>query len=89
MTRVAAAAIDIYSMVATLSRATYVLNRAGAEGNHDKKIVALLVRQSTRRVKENLARANAGDNTEIDLIASIANDVSKNQGLVQQHPLNI
>ncbi|KAE9547377.1 hypothetical protein FO519_009411 [Halicephalobus sp. NKZ332] len=89
LTRLASAAIDIYSMVAALSRATYVLNKAGAEGNHDKKIVGLLVRQATRRVKDNLSRANAGDNTEIDLIASIANDVCKNQGLIQQHPLNI
>lgn len=76
-------------MVAVLSRATYVLNKSGAQGEHDKKIVAFFVRQATRRVKENLERANAGDDTEVGLISAISNEVCKNEGMVQQHPLNV
>lgn len=76
-------------MVASLSRATYVLNKSGAEGAHDKKIVALLVRQATQRVRNNLAAADRGDETEIGLISTISGEICKNQGLVQQHPLNL
>uniref|UniRef100_A0A7E5A176 Very long-chain specific acyl-CoA dehydrogenase, mitochondrial n=1 Tax=Panagrellus redivivus TaxID=6233 RepID=A0A7E5A176_PANRE len=89
LTRVADAAIDIYSMVCVLSRATYVLNKQNGNAPHDKKIVELFTRQAVRRVRANLARASAGDDKEVGLIHDIATEISANGGLVQQHPLNL
>ena len=89
LTRVADAAIDIYSMVCVLSRATYSLSKSGASGTHEKKIVELFVRQATRRVRQNLSRVNAGDETEIQLIRDLSKDVCSNHGLVRQHPIDV
>ncbi|KAH7722958.1 Protein ACDH-12 a [Aphelenchoides avenae] len=85
--RVANAAIDIYSMAAVLSRASYVLEKGDAP--HDLEIAQLFASQASKRALENLKVAKSPSDTQIKLISGIANAVSRNEAMIQKHPIDV
>ncbi|KAI1719984.1 acyl-CoA dehydrogenase, middle domain-containing protein [Ditylenchus destructor] len=88
--RVANAAIDIYSMVAVLSRASYVIAKSGLEqSTHDQQIAQLFVRQASKRAMANLKEAATPSVTGTRLIGEIAKSVCDNGAMIQKHPLSI
>uniref|UniRef100_A0A1I7YGC3 Very long-chain specific acyl-CoA dehydrogenase, mitochondrial n=1 Tax=Steinernema glaseri TaxID=37863 RepID=A0A1I7YGC3_9BILA len=87
--RVANAAIDIYSMIAVLSRCTRTLNSAGGDPNHEKQIAELYIRQASRRAIEQLKQADGANIDDLPFITNIAKDVCKNQALPQTHPIDV
>uniref|UniRef100_A0A915DUG1 Acyl-CoA dehydrogenase/oxidase C-terminal domain-containing protein n=1 Tax=Ditylenchus dipsaci TaxID=166011 RepID=A0A915DUG1_9BILA len=88
--RVANAAIDIYSMVAVLSRASYAISKKGdGSALHDQQIAQLFVKQASKRALENLREAAAPSVTGTRLIEEIAVSVCDNQAMIQKHPINI
>ncbi|KAK0412275.1 hypothetical protein QR680_006126 [Steinernema hermaphroditum] len=89
VTRVANAAIDIYSMVAVLSRCTRTLNSTDGDSNHEKQIAELFVRQASRRAVKQLKETDGATLSNLSLITSIAKDVCKNQALPQVHPIDV
>ncbi|KAK0393344.1 hypothetical protein QR680_000161 [Steinernema hermaphroditum] len=89
VSRVAQAAIDIYSMIAVLSRCTRTLNSAGGDQNHEQQIAELFVRQASRRAIEQLKEADGATLDDLPYITSIAKDVCKNHALNQVHPIDV
>ncbi|TMS33817.1 hypothetical protein L596_001509 [Steinernema carpocapsae] len=89
VTRVANAAIDIYSMIAVLSRCTRTLNSAGGNGEHEQQIAELFVEQAARRAIDQLKEADGATLDDVPRIESIADAICKNQGLIQTHPIDV
>lgn len=82
--------MDIYSMVAVLSRCSYAIAK-GEEGKtlHEQQIAQLFVRQASNRVLANLKEAAFPSSTGIRLIETIAQDVCDNQQMIQKHPVEV
>ncbi|KAK5978148.1 Very long-chain specific acyl-CoA dehydrogenase [Trichostrongylus colubriformis] len=87
--RVADAAIDIYSMIATLSRCTHSCNNKAASAPHEKDIANYFCSIASRRTLSNLKEAANGNEYDVNLITSIATAVCKNGGLPTQHPVDV
>jgi len=87
--RVANAAIDIYSMVAVLSRCSYALEKGIDSSPHEKQIVELFIRQASKRALANLTQAATPSETEMKIIKGLSEEVCNNEAMVQSHPINI
>ncbi|KHJ85760.1 acyl-CoA dehydrogenase protein [Oesophagostomum dentatum] len=87
--RVADAAIDIYSMIATLSRCTNSCKKNASSASHEKEITTYFCNIASRRAMTNLKEAAGGREKDIELIHSIASTVCKNGGMPQQHPIDL
>ncbi|VDM66929.1 unnamed protein product [Strongylus vulgaris] len=87
--RVADAAIDIYSMIATLSRCTNSCKKNVASAAYEKEIAVYFCDIASRRSLNNLREAGGSHESEIRLISSIASTVCRNGGMPQQHPTDI
>uniref|UniRef100_A0A915EDI9 Acyl-CoA dehydrogenase/oxidase C-terminal domain-containing protein n=1 Tax=Ditylenchus dipsaci TaxID=166011 RepID=A0A915EDI9_9BILA len=88
--RVANAAIDIYSMVAVLSRASYAIaNNSSGNVLHDQQIAQLFVGQASKRALASLKETDGSNTNETDLIGKIAVAVCDKQAMIQKHPINI
>ncbi|EYC19538.1 hypothetical protein Y032_0024g922 [Ancylostoma ceylanicum] len=87
--RVADAAIDIYSMIATLSRCTNSCKKNASSAAHEREIATYFCNIASRRALNNLKEAGGGYEKDIKLIASIATAVCKNGGMPQQHPVDV
>ncbi|CAD5216532.1 unnamed protein product [Bursaphelenchus xylophilus] len=86
--RLADAAIDIYSNMAVLSRASYVLNQ-DKDATHDLKIAQLYSQNASRRIQKNLKEASSVGSNELNLISTIAKQVTDNEGLVHKHIIDV
>lgn len=87
--RVADATIDIYSMIATLSRCTYSCKRDTANAMHEREVANYFCSLASRRAMRNLSEAGGGGEKDVQLISSIAVAVCKNSGLPSQHPIDV
>ncbi|MFQ5766507.1 MAG: acyl-CoA dehydrogenase family protein [Acidobacteriota bacterium] len=71
--RFADAAIDLYGMLATLSRTTDRLEKAGPDGaSRELKMTRLFCKQAWRRVRRNLAQITRHDDDLINEVAEMA-----------------
>ncbi|KAK6043667.1 acyl-CoA dehydrogenase protein [Cooperia oncophora] len=89
LVRVADAAIDIYCMIATISRCTHSCKKNAASAAHEKEIASYFCSIASRRTMQNLKEAAKGNEHDVKLITSIATAVCKNGGLPQQHPVDV
>ncbi|KAK6047407.1 acyl-CoA dehydrogenase family member 9 [Cooperia oncophora] len=96
--RVADAAIDIYSMIATLSRIrrsryfqvhSLMQKNNAASASHERDIANYICSTASRRTMDNLKQAANGNEYDVNLITSIATAVCNNGGLPQQHPIDV
>uniref|UniRef100_A0A914X7Y4 Very long-chain specific acyl-CoA dehydrogenase, mitochondrial n=1 Tax=Plectus sambesii TaxID=2011161 RepID=A0A914X7Y4_9BILA len=88
--RIADAAIDIYSMVAVLSRCSHALEQNAPSMKHEQEIVDVFCKQASKRVMVNLQALKSDDSKkEFKQLAAMAEAVCKNGSLVQQHPLGV
>lgn len=88
LNRVADAAIDIYGMVAVLSRASRSLERNHSSAQHELELTKVFCDEACERVAVNLR--DATDSKAIqkyNSLARISKDVVTNNGPLQQHPL--
>uniref|UniRef100_A0A1I7WRI3 Very long-chain specific acyl-CoA dehydrogenase, mitochondrial n=1 Tax=Heterorhabditis bacteriophora TaxID=37862 RepID=A0A1I7WRI3_HETBA len=87
--RVADAAIDIYSMIAVLSRCSHSCNKKVESATHETDIAKFYVDIASRRTMDNLKQASSNCEKQINLITTIAKDVCKNGGMPLQHPIDV
>lgn len=88
--RLAEAAIEIYSMVASLSRCTKSIAANLPSAEHEKALVHLICHLASCRVSDQLAEIKSSqDQRSFEIIAQISRDVCKNQDLLHQNPLGI
>uniref|UniRef100_A0A915KA83 Very long-chain specific acyl-CoA dehydrogenase, mitochondrial n=1 Tax=Romanomermis culicivorax TaxID=13658 RepID=A0A915KA83_ROMCU len=87
--RMAEAAMDIYAMVAVLSRATMTMQRNLPSANHEKILVDFICQNAHTRVLNNLQQviSSPKDDKIYGMIHEISKQVCANQGLIHQHPL--
>jgi very long chain acyl-CoA dehydrogenase len=89
LVRVADAAIDIYSILAVLSRCTYSINHKASSASHETDIVKYFVDTASKRVLDNLKQATGDTDSSVSLIAKISKEVCANKSMPQQHPTTI
>jgi len=89
LVRVADAAIDIYSIVCVLSRATYALNKDKNAAKHDLEVAQLFARTASKRIQDNLKEAANPNSKDLKQIEGIARQIYENNGLVHRHPIDI
>ncbi|KAI6184255.1 hypothetical protein M3Y97_00576400 [Aphelenchoides bicaudatus] len=87
--RVANAAIDIYSIAAVLSRATYALSQNQEAAKHDLEVAQLFTRSATKRIQRSLSEASNPNEKDLKQIETIASQVYENGGLAHRHPIDI
>ncbi|KAJ1349803.1 hypothetical protein KIN20_005457 [Parelaphostrongylus tenuis] len=87
--RVADAAIDIYCMIATLSRCTHSCKNNVASAAHERDIATYFCTAASHRALNNLKQAAKANESEVKLVSAIASAVCKNGGLPQQHPVDV
>jgi len=86
--RFADAAIDIFGMVAVLSRASNALTNGTVSAEHEKQLAQIFVSEASLRTARNLKSCRDHDNITNDKLKSkIANEIISEQGVVAQHPL--
>lgn len=86
--RVADAAIDIYTMVATLSRATRSLNENAPSAEHEKMIAQLWCSEASGRVTRNLKALRSSESSaNFGRMASISQQLVQNGAAVPEHPV--
>jgi hypothetical protein len=89
LVRIANAAIDIYTSVTVLSRATYALKRNPEAAKHDAQIAQLFCRSAAKRIQRNLADAANPDPNDLKQIQAIARQTFENGSLVHRHPIDL
>ncbi|KAL5005335.1 hypothetical protein ScPMuIL_018791 [Solemya velum] len=86
--RVAESAIDIYGMVAVLSRASRSLNEHHASASHEAMICEVFCDEAAGRIKTNLQATSQSNCLEnYKKMATISQEVISSGGPIQQHPL--
>lgn len=87
-TRLADAAIDLFGMVAVLSRASKALSESSESAAHEKKMAKLFVSEASLRMARNLKSCRNAENITNDSLKSeLAKDVIEGLGVVAKHPL--
>ncbi|XP_074657519.1 very long-chain specific acyl-CoA dehydrogenase, mitochondrial-like [Tubulanus polymorphus] len=88
LNRLADAAIDIYAMVAVISRSSRSLTQNQTTAQHEANIANVFCDEARIRVKSNLGILTSGMyKRNFEKLALISKDVVENGGVVQQHPL--
>jgi len=88
LNRMAEAAIDIYGMVAVLSRASRALAEGHESAKHEKHMADVWCYEASGRVRHNIAQlTRAQDSNNFKKMAEISQNVITKEGLVQPHPL--
>ncbi|PIK52677.1 putative very long-chain specific acyl-CoA dehydrogenase, mitochondrial [Apostichopus japonicus] len=86
--RVAEAAIDIYGMVATLSRTSRSLSEGVASSEYEANICNVFCNEASERVSGNLRSLKSSTQRgNYQKISSIAQEMVKNGEVCQKHPL--
>jgi len=88
MNRIAESAIDLYGMVAVLSRATRALKENHESAQHEKQMADIWCFEASNRIRDNLRMVSSGKHiSNFKQLADVSNSVVTNEGLVQPHPL--
>ncbi|XP_070538054.1 very long-chain specific acyl-CoA dehydrogenase, mitochondrial-like [Ptychodera flava] len=86
--RVADAAIDIYGMVAVLSRASRSLQEGQSSADHERHLCQVFCNEASDRVAENLSAVKSSTQIgNFEKLSVIAQEVVKKGGVVPEHPL--
>ncbi|XP_071503962.1 very long-chain specific acyl-CoA dehydrogenase, mitochondrial-like [Diadema antillarum] len=86
--RLADAAIDIYAMVATLSRASRSLSEGVPSAEHEKHLCQLFCSEASDRVSANLKALRSAESKEnFGRMASISQQLVQSGSVVPDHPL--
>jgi len=86
--RLAEAAMDIYSMVVVLSRATRSIQHNAPTAEHEIIITRLACSQASDRIASNLSSLKSAKHLkDFEMLSKIATDVCQNQNILHQHPL--
>lgn len=86
--RVAEAAIDIYGMVATLSRTSRSLNEGVPSGEYESTICNLFCNEASERVERNLRSLKSSTQRgNFQKMSLIAREMVKSGEVCQKHPL--
>ncbi|KAK2147389.1 hypothetical protein LSH36_555g01001 [Paralvinella palmiformis] len=87
--RLADAAIDIYAMIAVLSRTSRSLELGLSSAEHESKLCNVFIGEAADRIKIGLRELTSSKcRKNFDMMASISKDLCANGGLVQRHPLD-
>uniref|UniRef100_A0A0K8SGI3 Uncharacterized protein n=1 Tax=Lygus hesperus TaxID=30085 RepID=A0A0K8SGI3_LYGHE len=90
LNRVASSAIDIYTMVVALSRATRSLQAGTPSAQHEALMVKVWCSEASARVSMNLgALSNSESLDNFSTLSQIAKNVCEAGGFVQPNPLGI
>ncbi|KAI6196689.1 hypothetical protein M3Y94_01138400 [Aphelenchoides besseyi] len=87
--RIADAAIEIYSLVAVLSRASYALNKDVDAAQSDLMIAQLYARRSSTRIQRYLNDIANLNNDDLKKIEKISNQAFENGAIAHRHPIDI
>ncbi|XP_071798601.1 very long-chain specific acyl-CoA dehydrogenase, mitochondrial-like [Asterias amurensis] len=86
--RMADAAIDIYAMVATLSRASRSLKNEVPSADHEKTMCEFFCNDAAQRVEDNLkALKNKQTKENFEAVPKISQAMVQSGGLLADHPL--
>ncbi|XP_041358344.1 very long-chain specific acyl-CoA dehydrogenase, mitochondrial-like [Gigantopelta aegis] len=86
--RLADAAIDIYGMVAVLSRASRSLNENHVSAQHEKLLCTVWCDEASERIHGNLkSLSDSGSKKTFERLSQISQDIVANGNTVQRHPL--
>lgn len=86
--RLADAAIDIYAMVAVLSRASRSLNNKSSTAQHEALLASVFCDEAADRIRINLnSLVDSNKITNDTKMSRIAEDVIRNMNTVPAHPL--
>jgi len=90
LNRMADAAIDIYGMVAVLSRASRSISEGHDSAKHEKHMADVWCYEAAGRVRHNIAQlTRATDANNFKKMAEISQNIISKEGLVQPHPLGL
>lgn len=90
LNRLANAAIDIYSMVTVLSRATHSLNINAPSASYEEKITNIICSEASERVDQNLNVLKSNSKlSNFQTMSSVASDIVNIGGPVQRNPLGV
>ncbi|OQV18011.1 Very long-chain specific acyl-CoA dehydrogenase, mitochondrial [Hypsibius exemplaris] len=86
--RVADAAIDIYAMTVSLSRATRSIKEAKNTAGYETKLVSTFCHEAAQRVSQNLGLTRSSrDVANFKAMSELAQEMCQQGGVVQEHPL--
>ncbi|CAB3403799.1 unnamed protein product [Caenorhabditis bovis] len=91
MIRVANAAIDIYTSISAVSRATHTIRNKSASAEFEKQVVNYYVNKAMESAKNSLDEAGRGveNAAKVETIANISKQICSNGGLPLQHPVDL
>ncbi|MCL4123337.1 UNVERIFIED_CONTAM: hypothetical protein GTU68_016457, partial [Idotea baltica] len=90
LNRMASSAIDIYTSIVVLSRATKSLNEGGPTASHEQKLARVWINEASDRVHGYLtATSSSGAIKNYSDMESISKDVCDNGGVFVSRPLGI
>jgi acyl-CoA dehydrogenase family protein 9 len=85
--RIADVAVDLYAMVAVVSRATQALEQNRASARHEALLASVFCEQANRRIRRRLRAVEQGrKNGDVEL-RQIADELFANGGYVPSHPV--
>lgn len=88
LNRLANSAIDIYAMVTVLSRASRSLQQHLSSAGYEKTLTSVICSEGCERVQESLNSLKTSEKLEnFKKMTNISEELCKQGGLVQQHPL--
>ncbi|XP_013781569.1 very long-chain specific acyl-CoA dehydrogenase, mitochondrial-like [Limulus polyphemus] len=88
LNRLANSAIDIYSMVTVLSRASRSLQQHLSSAEYEHNLTSVICSEGYERVQLNLNSLKTSEKLKnFEKMSKISQDLCKHGGLVQQHPL--
>ncbi|OWF40902.1 very long-chain specific acyl-CoA dehydrogenase, mitochondrial-like [Mizuhopecten yessoensis] len=88
LNRIADAAIDIYGMVAVLSRASRSIEQNHSSAQHELELTKVFCEEAAIRIDQNLRDTmDTKALRRYGSLAQISQDVVSNNGTLQQHPL--
>ena len=88
LTRLANAAIDIYSMLVVLSRASRALDKNISSADVEKRMAKFICSEANIRIERNLQSLRSQPSLNNDhLLRTIAQDVLTREDIVYEHPL--
>uniref|UniRef100_A0A8R1DMG2 Uncharacterized protein n=2 Tax=Caenorhabditis japonica TaxID=281687 RepID=A0A8R1DMG2_CAEJA len=91
MVRVGSAAVNIYSSIAVLSRASHAIKNKASSADFERKIASLYVEGAMRSANKNLVEASSeAENAKlVATIDSLSRQICGNGGLPLQHPIDL
>lgn len=85
--RVADIAIDLYAMIAVVSRATRALDQNRKHAAHECKLASVFCEQADRRIRRRLRALEQGRKNGDEALREIADALFEHGGYVPEHPV--